>query len=309
VQLLLHGRRGLTVGKAAFGLRSVNVARFDAPGFWQVVLRVLVLWAGQVVLPIIGPALLFTSSEWDPEQRGRSWLDRVGRTYAIDIRRGLNPLDAKALRHARRALAAPSRAEVVELPSLATDRPLDEHTFIPAARSSSGVVSAAVVSGWEPPPLGAPAIERPSSGPAVPDSAIVPAARPATPPAGAERPASTAIPGRSAWVLAFDDGTKVVAPDRGFVGRAPAPPGGEPAVLVPLVDTSMRISKTHAEIGVDASGFWISDRGSRNGTAVEMPDGAVRTLGRGETARLPAGSRVTLGGRWFTVSDESRGIR
>ncbi len=307
-QLILHGRRGVTLGKAAFGIRSVQVATFGPAGFWRVVLRVLVLWGAQVAAPFAGPAVLFASSTWDPEARGRSWLDRVGRCYAIDVRNGLDPFDAKALRHARRTLAAPPSAGAVRLPSLATDRPLDEHTFIPAARSSSGVVAAAG-SGWEPPPLGAPAVGRSSSGLAVPDAPMVPAAPSATPPAGAERPASTAIPDRSTWFLAFDDGTKLAAPDRGFVGRAPAPPGGEPGVLVPLVDTSMRISKTHAEIGVDASGVWISDRGSRNGTAVEMPDGAVRTLGRGQSARLPAGSRVTLGGRSFTVSIESGGLR
>jgi hypothetical protein len=289
VQLILHGRKSLTVGKAAFGLRSVNVARLDAPGFWRIVWRAVILWGAQMVVPFVGPAVLFASSAWDVDRRGRSWLDRVGRCYVIDVRRGLNPFDAKALRHARRALAAPPAAVATRLPSLATDRGPDEHTFIPAARSSSGVVSAGTGSGWAPPPIGGPQ----------PDAAPSPSPTP-LPPATRE----------PRWLLVFDDGMRLEAPERALIGRAPAPPTtGARALLVPLVDESMRISKTHAEFGVDASGFWISDRGSRNGTAVRFPDGAARSLESGSLTHLPAGSRVTLGGRSFTVSVESRGHR
>ncbi|MBT2498634.1 RDD family protein [Agromyces sp. ISL-38] len=307
VQLILHGRKALTLGKAALGLRSVNVARLQAPGFWRIVWRAIVLWGAQVVLPLVGPAVLFASSKWDPEQRGRSWLDRVGRSYVIDIRRGLNPFDAKALRHARRALAAPPAAVVSRLPSLATDRGPDEHTFIPAARSSSGVVSAGAGAEWVPPAIGGSPAR--SAAPAAPESRGVQAG--GTPAAPAPtRPTPAAAPSERVWLLVFDDGTQLEAPARGLIGRAPAPPSaGAHALLVPLTDESMRISKTHAEFGVDAAGFWISDRASRNGTAVEFPDGAARTLEAGSPTRLPAGSRVTLGGRSFTISFESRGRR
>lgn len=279
VQLILHGRKSLTVGKAAFGLRSVNVARLDAPGFWRIVLRALVLAAGQLVLPLFGPAILFTSSSWDPEQRGRSWLDRIGRCYAIDVRRGMNPLDPKALRHARRALEAPAAGDMVRLPSLASDRSAHEELFIPSSRSSSGVVSAsaAEAAAWTPPPVGD-AVTAPGT-PAVPSAA---------PPA---------------ITLVFDDGTRVAASDSGLIGRSPASSQGETsAQLVPLVDESMRISKTHAEYGVDATGFWVADRASKNGTTVELPDGSTRRLEPGARTPLPLGARVTLGGRSFTVT-------
>ena len=85
-QLILHGRRGVTLGKASFGIRSVNVATFGRPGFWRVTLRALVLWGSQAVLPLVGPAVMFASSSWDPGSRGRSWLDRIGRCYAVDAR-------------------------------------------------------------------------------------------------------------------------------------------------------------------------------------------------------------------------------
>ncbi|WP_170298578.1 RDD family protein, partial [Agromyces allii] len=158
IQLISHGLRGVTVGKAALGIRSVSVVDFGKAGFWRIALRALVLWLSWVVLLAIGPALMFLSSNWDPERRGRSWLDRIGRSYAVDARHGLDPFDAKAMRHAQRLLASPREQGSVKPPSLASDRPAGEEFLIPSQRSSSGVVSAggSVDTGqWAPPPVGA----------------------------------------------------------------------------------------------------------------------------------------------------------
>lgn len=283
-QLALHGRRGVTIGKASFGLRSVNVATFARPGFWRVVLRVLVLWTSQVVLPVVGPALCFASGLWDPEGRGRSWLDRVGRCWVVDARGGLDPFDAKALRHARRRAEAVPYAERPNLPSLATDRSIDERTFIPAARSSSGVVAAPSVApapgavastgAWSPPPLGAPV--------------AAPAAH-----AGA----------RTSATLVFADGARLAASGTTLLGRSPARAEGDPgdAALIPLVDASMGLSKTHAAVEVDARGVRVTDRWSSNGTEIVAPDGAVQVLEPGVPHTVPAGSSVRLGGVEFRV--------
>jgi uncharacterized RDD family membrane protein YckC len=275
-QLILHGRRGVTLGKASFGIRSVNVASFTRPGFWRVTLRALVLWGSQAVLPLVGPAVMFASSNWDPDSRGRSWLDRVGGCYAVDARRGLDPLDAKALRHARRALDARPVEALAKLPSLASDRAPADGLFIPSARSSSGVVSAAPddAGAWVPPAL--------------------------VPPAAESMP--SAAPSAGAYVLEFDDGTRVAASATGLLGRNPAAAPNEPqAQLLPLADDSMRISKTHAAFGIDATGFWVADRSSRNGTVVHRPGGDAHRLSPGVRTPVPAGSRVTLGGRSFVV--------
>ena len=290
VQLILHGRTGRTIGKAALGLRSVNVAHFGVPGFWRIVLRALTLWLAQLLLPLVGPAVVFASSSWDPERRGRSWLDRVGRCYLVDVRRGLDPRDAKALRHARRALEAGPVTDVPSLPSLASDRPVGDDLFIPSYRSSSGVVASAPdgAGSWTPPEL-------------VSSSATVAASTRAT------MPASTApAPPVTDWVLEFDDGSRVVAAASGLLGRGPVAAPGEPAdQLVPLIDESMRISKTHAGYGIDADGFWLCDRASRNGVVVTLPDGATRSLPPGVRTPVPAGARVTLGGRSFMVTHGS----
>ncbi|WP_448810969.1 RDD family protein [Agromyces bauzanensis] len=290
VQLVLHGRRGRTLGKAALGLRSVGVARFGPPGFWRVVLRALVLAMSQLVLPVVGPAILFASSGWDPQQRGRSWLDGVGGCYVVDVRRGLDPFDAKALRHARRAVESEPATEVPRLPSLASGRPAGEELFIPSARSSSGVVSAVpdAEGAWTPPEL-------------VPSAAPAPVPVPVPVPAPAPAPAPR--PGAAEWTLVFDDGTRVAASASGLLGRNPAPaPGESPGQLVPLVDESMRISKTHASYGVDDAGFWVLDRSSKNGTFVEPAGGSAARLAPGVRTPVPAGARVALGGRSFTVT-------
>lgn len=297
VQLILHGRAGRTIGKVLSGIRSVRVTTFTAPGFWRIALRALVLWTSQIVLPFAGPIVLLASGTWDPERRGRSWLDRIGRCYAIDVRAGLDPFDAKALRHARRALDAPAASSGPRLPSLATDRPLDEHTFIPASRSSSGVVSPSAGEAWTPPPLGD---ARVATEPAVALRSVAVAAS-----AGPER---AARPEPREFVLVFDDGTRIAPAALGLLGRSPAPaPGEDVAQLVPLVDESMRISKTHAAFGVDAGGFWVLDRASRNGTVVATPDGSEMRLVPGERSPVATGARVVLGGRSFTLTEAAEG--
>jgi len=313
-QLALHGRLALTVGKASFGLRSVNVATFGVPGFWRVVLRALVLTGAQLVVPFIGPAVLFASSAWDRERRGRSWLDRVGRCFVIDVRRGLNPLDAKALRHARRAFESEAPDDVAKLPSLASDRAPGD-LFIPAARSSSGVVSAAPSEQveWSPPPVGS---QTPAPQAATPVSPVAPAAAAAAAAVATELPVvggpTTSVPARAPaplgteFLMIFDDGTRLQPGALGLIGRDPAAsPGEQVSQFVPLDDPSMRISKTHAAFGVDASGFWIVDRASRNGTTVALIGDAARPLTPGVRTQVAPGARVTLGGRSFLVTEST----
>jgi hypothetical protein len=56
VQLILHGRKGVTLGKALTGLRTVNVATLASPGFGRALLRMVVLGASSIV-PVVGPVL------------------------------------------------------------------------------------------------------------------------------------------------------------------------------------------------------------------------------------------------------------
>jgi len=298
VQLLLHGRRGITLGKAVMGLRSVNVATFARRGFWRIVLRALVLQLSTAAFVVVGPAVLFASGLWDPERRGRSWLDRLAGAWVVDARSALDPFDVKAMRHARKAYEAPEPVEAVPLPSLATVGGAPT-AFVPVQRSNSGVVSGSLEAArWAP-----------SEGAAAPSTAAAPVPPPVAAPRGfapPPDPAPTSAPSRTPIPLAasmhFDDGTTIRIPAVALLGRDPAPaPGEQVELLVPLADASMQLSKTHAAVGIDPTeGVWMLDRGSSNGTRASTPAGDL-VLAPGERASIPPGSTVTVGGRSFRV--------
>lgn len=141
-QLVLHGKKGVTIGKGFMGIRSVNVATLAKPGFGRALLRGIVLLLSFLV-PILGPVLCFVSPLFDSEKRGRGWLDLVGRTWFVDIRNGLDPFHAKRMRIARKTVSAAPMEARAELPSLATPAARMAQAYRPGARTSSGVVGAA----------------------------------------------------------------------------------------------------------------------------------------------------------------------
>ncbi|SDH36706.1 RDD family protein [Agrococcus jejuensis] len=143
VQLVLHGRKGVTLGKALTGLRTVNVATLASPGFGRVLLRGVVLYASSIV-PVVGPALFLASPLMDRTGRRRGWLDLVGRTWLVDATNGLDPYDVKRMRIARKTVSADPIAEQQVLPSLAT--PVQHGApvaYQPGARVSAGVLGVA----------------------------------------------------------------------------------------------------------------------------------------------------------------------
>jgi hypothetical protein len=134
----------VTLGKALTGLRAVNVATLERPKFWRgAVVRYLVLSAS-FLLPLIGPLLVIALSPlFDPQRRRRGWPDLAAAMWIVDIKKGLNPYDAKRMRIARKTVATDLKDEKASLPSLAT--PVSAPTsdvYIPVARNRGGVVGA-----------------------------------------------------------------------------------------------------------------------------------------------------------------------
>jgi len=208
VQLILHGLKGVTLGKAVVGIRTVNVRTLEKPGFWRgAVVRYLILVASFVV-PVIGPLLVIALSPlFDPERRGRGWPDRAAATWLVDVRRGLNPYDGKRMRIARKQITTEVHEAAPELPSLAT--PVDRDApavYVPTGRFSGGVVGAHRAAASAPgtpaasaapvaPVAGVPSLATPPAGPG-PDTASP--AKPVPGPAGApsaSAPASTTATG------------------------------------------------------------------------------------------------------------------
>ncbi|MGO3320831.1 MAG: RDD family protein, partial [Microbacterium gubbeenense] len=141
-QLVAHGRRGTSIGKAFFGVRSVNIATLERPGFWRIVLRLIVFVASGIV--VVGPLLMVLSSFWDPAGRRRGWHDYAGGVWLVDIKRGLNPYDEKRMRIARKAVRVETAPEREARISLATPSSESERgEYRPVARVSSGVLGMA----------------------------------------------------------------------------------------------------------------------------------------------------------------------
>ncbi len=231
VQMVLHGRRGVTVGKAMFGIRSVNVRTLERPGFWRgEVVRYLVMSASFIV-PLVGPLLVIALSPlFDPERRGRGWPDLAGATWFVDVRNGLNPYDDKRMRIARKTAATNLQDERSALPSLATSATMGAGAaYIPIPRSSGGV-------------LGARRVEQPArrslrpepprssrSADAIASAAARPRHCPATRPSGL----ISAVPGVSAAraltvAIRLDTGETVAVEGGGLlIGRSPAAAPGE----------------------------------------------------------------------------------
>lgn len=274
VQLALHGRRGVTAGKASMRLRSVRVDDFTRPGFWRIVLRALVLGVSNV-LPVIGPFVLLTSNLWDlggtgdRPGRGRSVLDRVAGCWLLDVRAGLDPFDEAQLRRAHRALEEPLRDISEHLPSLATVA-VAERPVLEERRSRAGIVGVSRQTWSERVDVAPPPVE--------------------------------AVADPSAPFLVFEDGSTVIVPSYGFIGRMPEAPPGRPAdVLITLEDPQLLMSKTHLAFGVEAGTVWLLDQGSSNGTALVAADGTDSLLPSGTRVAVAHGAVVRVGSRMFQV--------
>ena len=324
VQLIVHGLRGVTIGKALFGLRSVRATTLGRPGFWRIVLRAVVIAAAAVIVPLIGVVPFLLSPLWDSERRGRGWHDHLVGTWLVDARAGLNPRDEKAMRRARKRLAAPERSEERALPSLATNAGAVD--YVPSSRSSSGVVGVhdegVAEQPWQPPVVGAavapteaapevrpgvqptePAHEPAASIPATEPASEFASGMPATD-AGAKRDAPVAqsapAPSTAAAVIAFESGPSYSIGGTGLIGRAPEPRAGEAVDFVIPVQDPM-LSKTHLLLGVGPDHAWIIDRGSANGTQLLRSDGSRVSLQPEATVIISWGDPVSVGSQVFRV--------
>lgn len=143
VQLVLHGRKGTTIGKAITGIRTVNVRTLERPGVGAVLLRFLIVGAAGVV-PLFGSALMLISPTFDPEGRGRGLHDKATKVWLVDARKGLNPYDEKRMRVARKIVKTDPTPERSALPSLATPvDPAAQPQYRPGSRVSAGVLGVA----------------------------------------------------------------------------------------------------------------------------------------------------------------------
>ena len=104
-------------------------------------------------------------------------------------------------------------------------------------------------------------------------------------------------------VLAFDTGETVPGESLMLVGRDPERgPDESAAVLVPVADPELSVSKTHLSVGLSDGAAWACDRGSTNGTSIGLADGSVIDLTPGERVPIGPGATVRFGARSFVVT-------
>lgn len=105
------------------------------------------------------------------------------------------------------------------------------------------------------------------------------------------------------FVLQFSTGDSVIVTGTGLVGRNPVEEPSETfEIMVPIMDPSKFVSKTHLEFGQMAGAFWISDRYSGNGTVIREPGGKPKRCEPGKRYRVMRGSRVEIGEQFFIIS-------
>ncbi|MGO1307234.1 MAG: RDD family protein [Microbacterium gubbeenense] len=305
-QLVAHGRRGTSIGKAFFGVRSVNIATLERPGFWRIVLRLIVFVASGIV--VVGPLLMVLSSFWDPAGRRRGWHDYAGGVWLVDIKRGLNPYDEKRMRIARKAVRVETAPEREARISLATPSGESERgEYRPVARVSSGVLGMARAT--TDPRRDGPAPEQASVVLGVPGGLRgAPPAQPAPQPPAPSAPAPAAAQPQApapvpavAYELEIDSGQRVRVGGLIVLGRAPRAedvPQGVSRVAIP--DDTRSISKTHLSARPLDDGVEIVDLDSTNGCEIERA-GQTRAIPPRTPIRAIPGDVVRFGDRSLVI--------
>lgn len=302
VQLVLHGRKGMTLGKAIAGIRSVNVRTLERPGVGAVLLRFLIVVAAGVVP--FGSAVFLLSPTFDPQARGRGWHDKATNVWLVDVRGGLDPYDEKRMRIARKTVNAEPVEERAELPSLAT--PLDparQPEYRPGSRISAGVLGLARPPEPSDRPAPAPA-PAPVPQPRLPQPQLpqlqpegVPELLPAAPPAEpAPAPAAAQASRSTTLVLRLDTGERIPVSGPILLGRNPDAaqhPGARP---IRVADGSRTLSKTHMLVRPVTGGLEVVDCASTNGSGL-IRAGVDHGLAAGVPVRAGDGDKIRLGDR------------
>ena len=207
--------------------------------------------------------------------------------------------------------APPSRRSARSEADAAAPSPAPAAPPAPAVPAPVAEPPAAAVPAAPPGPPAPPVPPAPAAGPA---AAAAPASAPSAP-AGAPAPAAPvaaaptpepaddleetriSIPGHR-LVFTWDDGTRIPVSRRTVFGRNPAPEEG--ALVVPVRDETLSLSKTHFEAAAETSGGWVVDRHSTNGLTI-VRDGQRIACPAGQRVPIKLGDVIEIGDRVVMV--------
>lgn len=102
--------------------------------------------------------------------------------------------------------------------------------------------------------------------------------------------------------LSFDDGSTYYLTDTVLVGRNPARDAVHAdAILLPVADSTLTMSKTHAALTATNGAVIVEDLHSTNGSRIVLPNGQVQEVGTGQTLWAANGTTIELGSRRIRV--------
>ncbi len=270
---LLLGTGGASPGRAALGLRVVDVGTGQPCGAGRALARAAILGVAGLPTAGIGVASLAWTAAMDGGGHRRGWHDRRAGTLVVDVR----PPPV-------------GDVEVVAAPQGMVNLTAMRLRPAPAPATLAPTVA---------PPTSGQAADPPS-----PAAWSEPPGVTERRPPRQERPAAVAAPASVVrWQVSFDSGEIVVVEGPVLIGRGPQPrPGEEVRHVVPLRSSDMSLSKTHAQLQVaDDGALVVTDRGSTNGSAL-VRRGMSRPLAAGRPTTLVDGDRVTFGDREMRVA-------
>ncbi|WP_314506257.1 RDD family protein [uncultured Microbacterium sp.] len=305
---------GGSIGMRAQRLRLITADGGVPIGFARALLRNIVF--GLACAIVVG----YFTPLFDSSGRFQGWHDRIGGSLMIDARPG-----ASAALSGEGSGEGSTEDSVVSSP----DRPRDaarpaltgipQAAAMPAASGPTASIAPWTVSAPTPPaiqPASSSAGGRAEDGELI---AFVPGvSRRAERPAPVERPdAETdldmtvlgvsaprppedtriSIPGHR-LVFTWDDGTRVSVSRRTIFGRNPAAEDG--AVVVPVRDETLSLSKTHFEAAAESSGGWVMDRHSTNGMTL-VREGRRLACPAGQRVPVRLGDAIEIGDRIVTI--------
>lgn len=294
-----------SIGMRAQGLRLVAAGDQAHLGFGRAFLRNIVF--GLACSIVVG----YFTPLFDGSGRFQGWHDKVAGALMVDARTTSPAAAAPSSAPAPSAVDAPARRvpsahsaapvlsgipQSAERPALPMPVPAPAATESAHARltapADEGSLIAFVpgISREAPRPSATPALQPDAE----PDLDLTVMGEPA-----ADVPEDTriSIPGHR-LVFTWDDGTRVSVSRRTIFGRNPAPEDG--AVVVPVRDETLSLSKTHFEAASESSGGWVRDRHSTNGMTL-VRDGMRIACPAGQRVPVRLGDAIEIGDRIVTV--------
>lgn len=105
---------------------------------------------------------------------------------------------------------------------------------------------------------------------------------------------------RTKWQIIDADGTSFPLTRTNVLGRKPTS-GPDDAQFIALSDPERVLSRTHVLVEIDATGVWVTDLKSTNGTEIDRGGDDVLVCVPLSRYEIEANQRLSLGGRMITL--------